>query len=205
MRFKKFAIPGVVLVMATCAAQSALGWGCARSFSASNSWGGSISHTSGSYGGWGGAGHFGSTTVTGAGGNSFSASHAGVYGGGYHGSYSTSYSSGGSYGGGFGAGLVTGAVVGATVATLAKPAPTYVYTSPTYIAPVSGVYVPPAPVVIAPPPVYHGLPLGSTVSVLPTGFTSTTIDGIQYYYRDDTWYRPYFGSAGPYYLVVPTP
>ena len=31
------------------------------------------------------------------------------------------------------------------------------------------------------------------------------VNNVQYYQNGATWYRPYFGSAGVYYEVVPAP
>jgi SnoaL-like domain len=73
------------------------------SCSATGNYGGSISHSSSSSGGYGSYSHSGSTTATGRYGNTYSSSHSssGSY---YHGSYSTggygAYRYGGCYGGG---------------------------------------------------------------------------------------------------------
>lgn len=65
----------LLITAATCAAFSltttgAFACGCSRSCSASTRGGGSVSHTSGSAGGYGGYAHGGSTTMTGREGNS---------------------------------------------------------------------------------------------------------------------------------------
>jgi hypothetical protein len=31
------------------------------------------------------------------------------------------------------------------------------------------------------------------------------VNNVQYYQRDSTWYRPYFGTTGVYYEAVPAP
>jgi hypothetical protein len=49
------------------------------------------------------------------------------------------------------------------------------------------------------------LPLGTTVTSLPTGFTGVSVGGVQYYLCNNSWYRPYFGSGGAYYMVVAAP
>ena len=97
--------------------------------------------------------------------------------------------------------LPAGAVVGATVANAEKPVST------TYVYPSSGVYVAPSTTIVTSTPAapYLGLPIGTRETVLPTGFTAVNTGGVQYYLCNNTWYRPYFGSSGPYYLVVPAP
>lgn len=186
---------------------NALAWGCAHSFSASGRYGGSFSHVGGSYGGYGGGGHFGASAYTSPSGHTYTASHSASYGyGGYHSSYygchgvSYGYPSSCSNGSAFAAGVVTGAVVGAAVASAATPAPvTYVYPSP-------GVYVAPAPVVYtAPPVVVTTLPVGSTTTVLPVGYASMSVNGATYYQSGPNWYQMEVGSNGVYYMVVRAP
>ena len=86
----------LIMTAATCAVlflttSGAFAYGCSRSCSASTRGGGSVSHTSGTAGGYGGAVHGGSTTVTGREGNSYSTAHASAVGSGgaaYHGAVS---------------------------------------------------------------------------------------------------------------------
>ena len=40
---------------------------------------------------------------------------------------------------------------------------------------------------------------------LPPGARGMTVNGAQYYQSGPNWYKPYFGSSGVYYEVVPTP
>ena len=200
------------------------GWGEAShssSGSGSGAYGGSVSHSSSTSGGYGDVSHSGSTSYTSPSGQSYSGSHSGSgsygYGGAtYHGSYSgtggsasyygyhgASYTttSSGCYGSGFGAGVVTGAAVGATVgaAVAASAAPTTVYVNPT-----PGVYVQPTQVVTTAAPVAT-LPIGTTLTVLPVGFTSLNVNGVQYYQSGPTWYRMNVGSTGTTFVVVAPP
>ena len=91
---------------------------------------------------------------------------------------------------GVGAAAVAGMAVGAAVAS--RP-PVVVAPSPTVI-----VNNPP-PVVVAPAAV------GSTVTVLPAGAHSLTVNGQHYYQAGSTWYHPAFGNNGVYYTVVTAP
>jgi hypothetical protein len=107
-------------------------------------------------------------------------------GGGYHGAY---YHGGGCYGCGAAVGAVAGLAVGTAIASAAQPATVVVqqpiqqpsYYSPGYLA------------------------VGSQVAGLPPGSNSMVVNGQQYYQSGPTWYRPYFGSSGVYYEVVPAP
>jgi hypothetical protein len=40
---------------------------------------------------------------------------------------------------------------------------------------------------------------------LPPGAGSMVVNGVTYYQAGPTWYKPYFGSSGVYYEVVPAP
>jgi hypothetical protein len=201
-------------------------WGGSFSHSSSTSWGGgSFSHSgsgswtspsgqtysgshsgSGTYG-WGGATWHG--TYSGSGGASGSYSGAAVrtpYSG-YHGyaypvpAYGCYGSSG--FGAGFAAGAVTGAAVTAAAATASQP-------STTYVVPASGVYVAPTvvtqPVVVAAPAVVPAaVPIGTTVTVLPTGFRSEVVNGVQYYQAGSTWYQLRIQNGSAVFVVVPAP
>lgn len=232
-RLTALAIAG--LLAAAPLAQQAEGWGCSRSFSGSGRFGGSFSHSGSTSGGWGGFSHSGSTSYTTRSGQTYSGSHSGSgsYGWGgasYHGSYSGSAGSAsysrsvsyngyyggyhgcayvapcsGCYGSGFGAGMVTGAVLGAAAASAAKPASTT-----TYVYPSPGVYVAPSTTVVTTAPagtttVATGVPVGTTVTVLPPGFKSEMVNGVQYYQCGSTWYQMHAGSSGVSFVVVPAP
>lgn len=94
------------------------------------------------------------------------------------------------------AGLAAGAMIGSAVARANTPtvvvAPTPVYAAPYYVAP--------PPVVVAP-----AAPIGSIYYSLPPGVQSAYINGVQYYVLGGIYYRPFFGSNGVYYQVVPNP
>lgn len=109
--------------------------------------------------------------------------------GGYHPYYRPS----GCYGCGAAVGAVAGMAVGAAIADANRPA-TVVVQQPA--------------VVVAPPPVYvpqASLPLGTQVAALPGGARSMVVNGVHLYQVGPTWYKPYFGSSGVYYEVVPAP
>jgi hypothetical protein len=112
-----------------------------------------------------------------------------VAGGGYHGA---AYHPAGCYGCGGGGAAVAGMVVGAAIATSAKPPP------------------PPSTTVVvvqaaAPAPHPGTIPFGTEVAVVPAGSNSVVIKGSNYYQSGATWYKPYYGSSGVYYEVVPAP
>ena len=123
----------------------------------------------------------------------------GWHGGGYyHGAaYFHPYYHGGCYGCGAAAGavagLAVGAMAGAAIANASRPATVVVQQ--------------PAPVVVQQPAYYTqgNLPIGTQVAALPAGSTSMVVNGVNYYQRGPTWYKPYFGSSGVYYEVVPAP
>jgi hypothetical protein len=162
-------------------------------FGGSGSW--SHSSAGGAYGGWG----HGSGTYTGPHGNTASWSHS--YGGyhpptygGYHGygygygyhppSYSSGYSGGDVAAAGI-AGLAIGAMAGAAAAS--QPAP------------------PPATVVVQQPMAPAPLTLGMSLTYLPGNCVNINLSSDQYYECGPNWFKPYFGSNGVYYLVVPAP
>jgi hypothetical protein len=107
--------------------------------------------------------------------------------GGYHPAY---YHPAGCYGCGAAAGavagLAVGAMAGAAIASAAQPTTVVVQAPPTYVN--TGY-----------------LPVGAQVAVLPPGAQSMVVNGVTYYQSGPTWYRPYFGSSGVYYDVVPVP
>ncbi|MBL8395469.1 MAG: hypothetical protein JNK99_12105 [Candidatus Accumulibacter sp.] len=126
------------------------------------------------------------------GGRGFVAAGPGYHGAYYHGS---AYYHGGCYGCGAAvgaaAGLAVGAMAGAAIASAAQPAvvvqqPVYAVQQPVYA-------------------VQGNLPLGTQVATLPPGSRSMRVNGVNYYQNGPTWYKPYFGSSGVYYEVVPAP
>jgi hypothetical protein len=121
--------------------------------------------------------------------------NAWVAAGGYHGGAvyhgGSYYHGGGCYGCGA-AGLAVGVMAGAAIANASKPTtvvvqqPAYVVQQPAYV-------------------VQGNLPIGTQVASLPPGSSSMVVNGTNYYQSGPTWYKPYFGSSGVYYEVVPTP
>jgi len=84
------------------------------------------------------------------------------------------------------AGLAVGAMVGASAAS--KQAP------------------PPTTVVVQQQPMYTSqLPVGTNLNNLPGGCVSVNVSSTQFYQCGMSWFRPYFGSNGAYYQVVPAP
>ncbi len=81
---------------------------------------------------------------------------------------------------------------GAAVASAARPA-TVVVQQPAYYPPVSPYYP------------QGNLALGTQVAYLPPGANSMVVNGVHYYQSGPTWYKPYYGSSGVYYEVVPAP
>ena len=47
--------------------------------------------------------------------------------------------------------------------------------------------------------------VGNQSAMLPSGSQARSVNGAVYYQNGDTWYRPYFGTNGVYYEVVPAP
>ena len=105
--------------------------------------------------------------------------------GGFHPAYHPAYVSGGCYGCAAAAGAVVGMAVGAAIASSAPPPAVYVQ-QPTYVA-------------------QGNLPIGTQVATVPVGSNSMVVNGTNYYQYGATWYRPFFGSSGVYYQVVPAP
>jgi len=111
--------------------------------------------------------------------------------GGYH-PYHPYYRPPGCYGCGAAAGAVAGIAVGAAIADASRPATVVVQ----------------QPAVVVQPPAYvvqGGMPLGTQLAALPGGARSMVVNGVNYYQAGSTWYKPYFGSSGVYYEVVPAP
>lgn len=99
----------------------------------------------------------------------------------------------GCYGCGAAAGAVVGMAVGAAMVSAAQP---------------KTVIVQQPAVVYAAPPVYYAqgnMPIGAQVAVLPAGANSMVVNGVTYYQSGPTWFKPFFGSSGVYYEVVPAP
>src|ERR1700712_112068 len=100
----------------------------------------------------------------------------------------------GCYGCGAAVGAVAGLAVGAAIGNASPPPPVYVQQ--------------PGAVYIAPPPVYVSqpyLPLGTQVATVPYGSRNMQVNGQTFYQSGSVWYKPYYGSSGVYYEVVPTP
>lgn len=114
--------------------------------------------------------------------------HGAVAVGGYHGAY---YHGGGCYGCAAAAGAVAGLAVGAAVASAARPT-TVVVAPPAYYPPVNAYP-------------QGNLELGTQVASLPPGSNSMVVNGVNYYQSGPTWYKPFYGSSGVYYQVVPAP
>lgn len=110
--------------------------------------------------------------------------------GGFH-PYHPYYRPPGCYGCGAAAGAVAGMAVGAAIADASRPA----------------VVVQQPAVIVQPPPVVvqSGMPLGTQLAALPGDARSMVVNGVNYYQSGATWYKPYFGSSGVYYEVVPAP
>ena len=111
--------------------------------------------------------------------------------GGYH-PYHPYYRPAGCYGCGAAAGAVAGMAVGAAIADANRP-PTVVVQQPAVVVQ-QPVY-----------PVQANMPLGTQLATLPGGARSMVVNGVNYYQYGPTWYKPYFGSSGVYYEVVPAP
>ena len=115
-------------------------------------------------------------------------------GGGYHGAYYGGYHGGGCYGcgaaAGVAAGMAVGTLAGAAIAGASQPATVYVQ-----------------PEVVVQQPAYSSdnMPIGTQLASLPPGSRSMTVNGVKYYQNGPTWFKPYFGSSGVYYEVVPAP
>ena len=102
------------------------------------------------------------------------------YGYGYH---PPSYSGGDVAAAGI-AGLAVGAMAGAAAASQPPPPTTVVVQQP-----------------MAPAP----LTLGMSLTYLPGNCVNMNLSSGQYYECGPNWFKPYFGSNGVYYLVVPAP
>jgi hypothetical protein len=124
----------------------------------------------------------------------------GVAVGGYHGGYYGGYH-GGCYGCGAAAGAVAGMAVGAAIASSAYPA----YPSTVVVQQPAPVYVQ-QPTYVQPPAYSAGnMPIGTQLAALPAGAGNMVVNGVTYYQSGPTWFKPYFGSSGVYYEVVPAP
>lgn len=110
MSTKTILVTAITCAVFALTTSMAFAWGASRSVSASNSRGGSYSHSSSTSGGGGSFSHSGSTSVTGRDGNTYNTSHSGSghYGDGgvsYHGTTGGGASYGGAayHTGGYGA------------------------------------------------------------------------------------------------------
>lgn len=110
--------------------------------------------------------------------------------GGFH-PYHPYYRPPGCYGCGAAAGAVAGMAVGAAIADASRPA--VVVQQPAVIVQQPAVVV------------QSGMPLGTQLAALPGDARSMVVNGVNYYQSGATWYKPYFGSSGVYYEVVPAP
>jgi hypothetical protein len=103
------------------------------------------------------------------------------------------YGNGGDWGWGWGAGddALAGMAVGAAIASAASQPSTVIVEQPSTT--VVQQAAPSAPA------------YGTQVTTLPAGCTAENIHGTMAYRCGSVWYRPYFGSSGVYYEVVPPP
>jgi hypothetical protein len=128
------------------------------------------------------------------GGRGFVAGGGYYYGGHHGGGY---YRGGGCYGCGAAAGavagLAVGTMVGAAISSSERPATVIVQQ--------------PEAVVVQQPAYYAqgSFPIGTQFVSLPPGSNSIVVRGVNYYQSGPNWYKPYFGSSGVYYEVVPAP
>lgn len=99
----------------------------------------------------------------------------------------------GCYGCGAAAGAVAGMAVGAAIATAARPATVVVQQPSTIVVQQPAYVVPPS------------LPIGTQMANVPGGAKAMVVNGTHYYQAGPNWYKPYFGSSGVYYQVVPAP
>jgi len=95
------------------------------------------------------------------------------------------YGSSGYSGGAVAAAGVTGLAVGAMMGAAAASRP---YST-----------------VVVQQPMVAAMPLGTSLAYLPGGCVNITYYSGQYYQCGMNWFRPYFGSNGAYYQVVPAP
>ncbi len=84
------------------------------------------------------------------------------------------------------AGLAVGAMAGAAVAKSSQPSSTTVVVEQARAAPAA-------------------MPIGAQMTNLPGNCASSSFGGQQYYVCGSNWFKPYFGSGGVYYQVVPAP
>lgn len=116
-----------------------------------------------------------------------------------------------------------GLALAALVAPLHARAWVVVRAAPVYVAPRPVVVVAPVPMYVAPPPVYVApapvyvnpqpppsilttpLPIGTALGTLPGGCNAMTVNGQAYYQCGVNWMKPFAGSQGTYYGVVPAP
>ena len=99
------------------------------------------------------------------------------------------YGGGGDWGWGVADGAIAGLAVGAAIDASSQPSTVIIEQQ----AP-----VPQQTVVGAPA-------YGTQVTTLPPGCVSRNVNGTMAYECGPIWYRPYFGSSGVYYEVVPPP
>ena len=98
-----------------------------------------------------------------------------------------------------------GVVVGSTVAAASRSAAVYHQQAappPQPAAPAAPAAPPPA--TAAPAPAHTGkpLPLGTVVSALPGGCTSTPVGGVEYYYCGGNFYRAVFQGNNLVYVTA---
>jgi hypothetical protein len=96
-----------------------------------------------------------------------------------------------------------GVIVGSTMEAASEAAAmSHQQAAPQQPAPAQQQAAPPAPA--APPPAAAGkpLPLGTVVSALPAGCTSTPVGGVEYYYCGGNFYRAVFQGNKLVYVTA---
>lgn len=100
---------------------------------------------------------------------------------------------GGDWGWGWGAGddALAGMMVGAAIASNRSQPSTVIVEEPS--------------TTVVQQPVPASTAYGTQVTTLPAGSTAENVNGTMAYRNGSVWYRPYFGSNGVYYEIVPPP
>ena len=98
--------------------------------------------------------------------------------------------------------LRRGVIIGSTMAASEAAATSHQQAAPQQPAPAQQQAAPAAPA--APPPAATGkpLPLGTVVSALPAGCTSTPVGGVEYYYCGGNFYRAVFQGNKLVYVTA---
>ena len=98
-----------------------------------------------------------------------------------------------------------GVVVGSTVAAASRSAAVYHQQAAPPLQPAApAAPAAPPPATAAPAPAHTGnpLPLGTVVSALPGGCTSTPVGGVEYYYCGGNFYRAVFQGNSLVYVTT---